>query len=155
MQKLIISLLFAVPVTGIASEHIKAQTCVREAAYRFGVNPEVMHCICQQESSWNHKAYNYRSSIDRDIGLCQINNMHLPRLAKLGIQESHLWDSCINSQVGAWILADNLKRHGNTWRHIGAYNAASDHKRAAYAKGVYRCISQRKTKSASAPQALK
>jgi hypothetical protein len=52
----------------------------------------------------------------------QINDAWLPALARFGIAESHLFDACINVHVGAWILADNIRRHGYGWEAVGAYN---------------------------------
>ena len=75
-----------------------------------------------------------------DIGLMQINSSWLPKLRRYGITESTLKDSCINLEVGAWILAGNMQRHGNTWKAVGAYNATSSEKQVAYAKKVRRNI---------------
>ncbi len=43
----------------------------------------------------------------RDIGLMQINSIHLPRLLKLGVTEERLLsEPCLSVEVGASILAD-------------------------------------------------
>ena len=59
-----------------------------------------------------------------DIGLMQINSSHLPWLSKYGIAREHLLDACTNVHVGAYLLAENMQRYGDTWEAVGAYNAA-------------------------------
>lgn len=53
----------------------------------------------------------------------QINTTWLPEIKKYGVRRESLWDPCVNAQVGAWILAQNIKRFGFTLEAVGAYNA--------------------------------
>jgi len=93
-----------------------------------------------------------------DIGLMQINSSNLRRLKAYGISEQDLYDTCTNIQVGAWILAGEIKRHGYSWEAVGAYNAACigstreecDAVRSRYAWCVYRNIAVPFTPSVSA-----
>ena len=57
-------------------------------------------------------------------------------LMSFGIGRDQLFDPCINTYVGAWILAQNISRLGYGWDAIGAYNARSPEKRAAYARRI-------------------
>lgn len=102
--------------------------CWQEAANRYGVHPGLLYAIADVESSLRPAAYNRAhtaSTNSYDIGVMQINSSHLPALAKFGIDEiSLIQEVCTNIHVGAWILADAIKRHGNTWNAVGAYNAA-------------------------------
>lgn len=79
----------------------------------------------------------------------QINSFHLPELKALGVitsKEDLLQNSCLNVQIGAWILARHLKMCGMNWRCLGSYNAgfAKTHqrRRMKYARQVYRRYQQ-------------
>jgi soluble lytic murein transglycosylase-like protein len=110
------------------------------AAKYHGLNPYLLHAIAVQESGLNPLARsrpNANGSVD--IGLMQINSSWLPTLrSRFGIHRSHLDHPCINLDVGAWILYENFRAMGYTWRAIGAYNAVSDDKRLTYARHIYR-----------------
>ena len=70
----------------------------------------------------------------------QINSAWLPTLARYGIDEEKLQDPCINTNIGAWVLAQNVARFGLTWNAVGAYNAATESKRLKYARKVQRVL---------------
>jgi soluble lytic murein transglycosylase-like protein len=118
---------------------VDARACWEDAAARYGVNPYVLYAIAKTESNLNPSAIN-RSNANGtyDIGLMQINSGWLPTLRKHGIDEAQLWDACTNIQVGAWVLAQNMRRMGNSWEAVGAYNARDAQLRIKYALKVYR-----------------
>lgn len=100
-----------------------AATCWEQAARRYDVPVELLQAIARHESNLNPRARNTNANGSRDIGLMQINaETWLPQLARYGIFEQHLLDPCLNLQVGAWILAGNVARHGYGWEAVGAYN---------------------------------
>jgi soluble lytic murein transglycosylase-like protein len=105
-----------------------AAHCFEEAAEQYQVSAELLRAIAIVESGNDPRAMNYshrQRTSSHDIGLLQINSQHLPALAKYGITEERLrTDACLNTKVGAWILSDTLRRHGNDWNGVGAYNAA-------------------------------
>lgn len=110
--------------------------CFDEAGARYGVPANLLKAISRIESSGNADALNRNGDGSRDIGHMQINSRWLPLLERHGIDERSLHDPCTNTQVGAWILASNFRQLGYNWRAVGAYNAASEAKRWAYARKV-------------------
>lgn len=108
--------------------------CLDKAAAERGLDARLLRAVARAESNLNPLAVN-RAHVERtgtvDIGLLQINSSWLPTLGRYGIQERHLYDACTNARVGAWLLAEALARHGNTWNAVGSYNAACTELRGA------------------------
>lgn len=113
--------------------------CLAAAAAHHAVDPALLHAIAVVESGLDPRALNHANrNGSRDIGLMQINSAWLPVLKRWGITEERLYEPCISAYVGAWILADNISRHGRTWRAVGAYNAVTPSRQLAYARRVQR-----------------
>lgn len=93
----------------------------------YGVDPQLLRAMARTESSMRPEAMNLSHASATgsvDIGLMQINSRWLPQLQRYGITRDALRDPCTNIEVGAWILADLLKRKGNHWDAVGSWNAA-------------------------------
>ena len=110
--------------------------CFEQAAKRYRVSSQILRSISRVESGGNPAAFHRNVNGSWDIGHMQINSAWLPTLAKYGITKDRLTNSCVNSYVGAWILANNFQRMGYGWNAVGAYNAKSQDKAAAYARKV-------------------
>ena len=110
--------------------------CFEQAAKRYRVPAQILKSISRIESGGNPAAFHLNSNGSRDIGHMQINSAWLPTLAKYGITQDHLTNPCVNTHVGAWVLANNFRRLGYGWNAVGAYNAKSPDKAAAYARKV-------------------
>lgn len=122
--------------------------CMVDAGKRFGVHPYLIWAVAKTESGFRAHVIN-RSNEDgsEDIGFMQINSWWLTprkkpsepkRLVDYGFTRSHLMDACTNIYAGTWILAQSIRRHGNTWKAVGEYNAATPRKQAIYAEKVRR-----------------
>ena len=125
-------------VIGMCSAH--ASACWDDAAAQYGVNPYLLYAIAKTESGLKPNALNRNKDGSYDIGLMQINSRWLPTLRKYGVREEQLWDACTSIQVGAWVLAQNMRRLGNSWEAVGAYNAKDPAQRLKYALKVYKNI---------------
>jgi len=111
--------------------------CLAAAARHHAVDPALLHAIAVVESGLNPRALNRANKNGtRDIGLMQIYSACLPTLERWGITEEGLYRPCISAYVGAWVLADNIRRHGRTWRAVGAYNAVTPSRQLAYVRRV-------------------
>jgi soluble lytic murein transglycosylase-like protein len=141
---------------GCLTLHASAD-CFEEAGRHFGVSPDLLRGIDYVESRGRDRAVNRThlgTTQSYDIGRTQINSRWLPTLAKYGLSESDLYDACTNIHVGAWILSDLIRRYGDTWNAVGAYNAACSklkgddctRQRARYAWDVYRAMQGRHSK---------
>ncbi|SEK64410.1 Transglycosylase SLT domain-containing protein [Roseateles sp. YR242] len=115
-----------------------ALACWEQAAQKYNVSPQLLYAIAKTESGLQPKAIN-RANGDGsyDIGLMQINSSWLPKLARFGIQEKDLYEPCVSIEVGAWILADNIRTRGMTWAAIAAYNTPNPVRGLEYARRVY------------------
>lgn len=113
--------------------------CWADASSRYNVPVDLLYAIARVETGNRAHLVSARNKNGTyDIGLMQINSMHLPSLAKYGIRERDLLtDPCLNLHVGAWILAGAISRHGYNWTGIGAYNAGTTERRRVYAKKVF------------------
>lgn len=123
--------------------------CLRDAGSRYQVSPVVLWGIAKTESGFNPKAINRNTNGSEDVGMMQINSGWLPKLRQYGITRSHLFDPCISLYVGAWIMANNIQRHGNTWKAVGAYNAATPSKQDVYVKKIWASIQKESLKQAA------
>lgn len=116
--------------------------CWQRAGEQHAIEPALLQAIADVESSLRPDAINHNKDGSRDIGLMQINSIHLPALGKRGITEQRLLeDPCLSVEVGASVLAGFVARYGYNWTAVGAYNAGNSPRRQAarlrYARKVW------------------
>ena len=131
LPTIVVGVMFAQVAYGQADN-----ACFEQAAKRYRVSAQLLGSISRVESGGNQAAFHRNSNGSWDIGHMQINSAWLPTLAKFGITKDRLTNPCVNTHVGAWILANNFQRLGYGWNAVGAYNAKSPDKIAAYARKV-------------------
>lgn len=136
-----------------------AAACWDQAAARYGVNAELLKAIGWVESNWRADAVGPPLSDGNvALGLMQINTVHLPKLALYGIRREDLFNACVSQNVGAWVLADCMRRFGNTWKAVGCYNTgpASNNEAAQlrYVAKVSKHFARFKSQAAARPQQL-
>ncbi len=68
------------------------------AARFHGVNEPVLRAIAFHESSMKSREIRRNTNGSHDIGLMQINTVHLAELAKHGIGPAHLQDGCVRNK---------------------------------------------------------
>lgn len=107
--------------------------CFLRAGQKYGINPYLLAGISRFESRDNPRAI----SPSPAFGLLQIDHSWLTTLGRMSIAKDDLFVPCTNIDVGAWILAHELKKRGDTWEAVGALNAACTRLKGA------QCRSQR------------
>ena len=122
---------------GFLAVALPARGCWQEAGNRYQIEPALLYAIARTESALNPAATHRNRDGSIDIGLMQINSAWLPHLARYGISARDLWEPCTNIHVGAWVLAQKIRKLGMTWEAVGAYNATTPFKRTHYAWKVY------------------
>ena len=113
------------------------ERCIKNAAEYHDVDAQLLRAILVVESRLNPKAINHNRNGSRDIGVAQINSIHLPTLQVHGIQEDQLLDACVNTYVGAWLLRKQIARHGLNWFGVAAYHSTTPDKNYRYQVLVY------------------
>lgn len=126
-----------------ADSKAEVNICMAKAAALHHVDLSLLRAIAKVESNMNPKAVGNNTNGTSDTGLMQINDWWLPTLAKHGIKKSDLLDPCTSAYVGAWILAHSIKKHGLTWRAVGAYNSPTPKNQQIYADKVNRALALR------------
>lgn len=125
-------------IPDLASAQKQFDRCFDEAARRYGLDKLMLVAIARTESGLRaHVIGPMNRNGSYDIGMMQINSSWLPILGKYGISQRDLLNACTNIDVGAWVLAHNIARHGATWKAVGAYNAASQQKQEKYVAKVH------------------
>ncbi len=135
-----IILLFSfAPQSAYGNNSYHLEECYQKAAQRYRVNPYLLKAIAQVESSERANATNvnqHPTKTTEDIGLMQINSIWLPQLKPYGINREKLFNPCLNAHIGAWILAQQIQKYGNTWYAIGAYHSRTPELNSKYSKKV-------------------
>ncbi|VVE64077.1 invasion protein IagB [Pandoraea captiosa] len=121
----------AISAIGLLHASRASADCWDVAAERYQLDPLLLYAIAQVESNLDMNARNTNRNGTYDIGLMQINSIHLPKLAQYGVTERHLReDACASIVTGAWILAGFVRQYGYGWEAVGAYNAGTGEARA-------------------------
>lgn len=132
MQILKYSWLFIV----FGAHAVSMDRCFTIASTYYQIPSKLLRAIAKTETKFNPYAIHMNTNRTYDIGLMQINSTWLPKLNRVGISQSDLLDGCKNIQVGAWILASNIKQYGLNSKAIGAYNSPTQANQEKYARKV-------------------
>ncbi len=116
--------------------------CIEQAAAYHQVNAVVLRAMAWHESGMRSWAVGKNQNGTYDIGLMQINSIHLQELSKYGIGPQHLTDACVSAYVGAWKYRSKVNKHGNTWTAVGAYHSETPVYRDAYAAKIAAIVRQ-------------
>jgi soluble lytic murein transglycosylase-like protein len=113
--------------------------CFEEAGRKYNVSPLLLWAIGKGESNFNPEAINWNRNGTFDYGVMQINSRWRRTIGEQAWE--HMKDPCYNVQVGAWILAQCVRRYGYNWKAVGCYNSQNSQSQEIYSKRVSRIIS--------------
>jgi len=117
-----------------------------EAGKAYNIDPQLLWSIAYKETRLNPKLISKKNKNGTyDIGIMQINSVHLPRLKKqYGINKEDLLHPKVNIFVGAEILRLCIDKHGLNSKGITCYNGRI--RNNTYGKEVLEILSEaRKT----------
>ena len=103
-----------------------------EAGEYYRIDPKILYCIAKKESKFNPNAISRNSNGSVDIGVMQINSVHLKELKKYGFQKEHLFNPKINIYAGAWLLKRCFNKHGVSEDGITCYNGRIENNTYGY-----------------------
>jgi soluble lytic murein transglycosylase-like protein len=121
-------------------DRARAQGCISNAASYHGVDVRLLRAVFTVESSLNPFAVSKNTNGSVDLGIAQINSQHWPKLAAIGIKPEHLYDPCVASYVGAWMLRKNIDTHGLTWQSVARYHSSTPHLNQRYQARLYAAL---------------
>jgi hypothetical protein len=135
MRRLVVSfVLMASLVFNISNVYAKSsiselKQIVIESAERYGVEPELIFAMIQQESGWQVKAVSHAGA----IGVMQI----MPGTGKdaCGLSETELFEADKNIDCGVKYFSQQFKKFGDVKLALCAYNAGPHRAN----KGLTRC----------------
>lgn len=112
--------------------------CYANAAERYGINVTLLRAISFVESRHVPDAVGQNTNGTEDLCAMQINSWWLDKLEPYGItRERLLTDHCTCVNTGAWILAQEIARHGATWRAVARYHSPNEDRGRAYSHKVH------------------
>jgi hypothetical protein len=111
--------------------------CIDDAARRYHVNADLLRSIAYYESHLNPSAFHRNANGSVDIGLMQINSIHLRSLTERGIDRAMLADASVNADVGAALLRRHIDQYGETWQAVGEYHSHNQAFRSQYAHAIH------------------
>lgn len=109
-------------VSGQVFANANTEQCWGEASQMYGVDPALLMAIAWKESRGRVSSVGpILSDGNRALGLMQINTIHMSMLSRHGIRKEDLFDPCVSKKIGAYVLADCIKRFGSSWKAVGCY----------------------------------
>lgn len=107
---------------------------IDKMAKRYGLNPDVVKAIIEEESGWVASA---EGDNGQSVGLMQIQeSWHRERMQRLGVND--LYNPKQNVKVGCDILAELLGKYGNYKDALSVYNSGNTKDGKQYAERIMR-----------------
>lgn len=132
-----LSILIILGTSTVRAEDTRLSQCVASASARYQVPQDLIRAVMRAEGGAVGTVARNRNG-SADLGVMQINTIHLPELARYGItREVLVNNACVNIHVGTWILSRELQRGGDFWTNVGAYNSRTPVHNKRYRERVW------------------
>lgn len=117
--------------------HAKDFNCWDYAASKFNLDPWLLFAIGSVESSFNEGISSKNSNNTYDLGLMQINSIHIPYFQRMGLNRNDLQnDTCKNIIAAAHLLRQSINKYGYNIDGIGGYHSNTPRLRRNYGQKV-------------------
>ncbi|MGH6894162.1 MAG: lytic transglycosylase domain-containing protein [Dongiaceae bacterium] len=138
IRVLALFLLVALASSAHAAEQRAMADCFNDAGRAYRVPPLLLQAIAWVESRYDQDAAHKNTNGSTDMGVMQINSLWLEPLAQYGIESKHLYNACLNINVGAWILRRQINEVGYNWQAVAQYHSRNSERGESYARMVAR-----------------
>ncbi|KAG0166433.1 hypothetical protein DFQ30_007198 [Apophysomyces sp. BC1015] len=100
---------------------IYREACIEQAAAHYRAYPDIIRAVIRAEGGTTGKISRNKDG-SFDMGLMQVNSVHLPELARYGItQEMLVGNECLNIMIGTQFpLQDSVEEHRISVSRLGA-----------------------------------
>lgn len=133
----LLPLVLLLPCAFAQAEDAALSRCIHAASSRYHVPADLVRAVIRTEGG-GAGVVSPNKNGSADLGLMQINTIHLPEFARYGITRDMLvGDNCLNVQVGVFILHRELQREGDFWTNVGAYNSRTPKFNKRYRERVW------------------
>ena len=122
---------------GQSPQNNQTINCWDYAGNKFNVDPWLLFSIASVESSFQEGIQSKNTNGTYDLGLMQINTIHVPRFAQANLDRHALQhDTCKNIIAAAYLLKQSINTYGYNIDGIGGYHSRTPHLRRAYGQKV-------------------
>ncbi|WDJ74907.1 lytic transglycosylase domain-containing protein (plasmid) [Xanthomonas campestris pv. campestris] len=104
------------------------EACIASAAAMYAVPAQLIKAYIRTEGGTTGQVSRPNANGSVDMGYMQINTVHLPKLARLGItRERVINDECLNIHIGTYLIHYEVyrpdKRAEPLWVNLASYNS--------------------------------
>lgn len=142
-------LLLVVPgfVEASGRKQLTVHQCIDLVAAQYETDPLPIRLLLDVEGGWEG-AVRQNTNGTEDLGPLQINSIHLPEFAALGITREEIRDNtgCRNVFVGVTLYMRHLRATGNPAQAIARYHSKTPQHAAKYLTHVANAIERRQRK---------
>ena len=110
--------------------------CIMQSARQYYLPVALLISVLKAENGKVGEA-NINKNGTIDYGPMQINSVWIKQIEPYGYTAQDLqYNPCVNVQIGAWILAQQVASGGSLWKGVGDYHSHSYYQNQEYSSKV-------------------